>query len=154
VYAIGDVTGAPAFTHVAYDDFRILRDNLLGGGARTTRGRLVPYTLFTDPPLGRIGLTETQARAEGRAIRVAAMPMRHVARALEMAESRGLVKVVVDAASDQVLGAAVLGAEGGELAGILQMAMAGGLPYTVLRDMVFPHPTFAESLNNLFAQLE
>jgi pyruvate/2-oxoglutarate dehydrogenase complex dihydrolipoamide dehydrogenase (E3) component len=154
VYAIGDVKGGPAFTHVAYDDFRILRANLLEGGARTTRGRLVPYTLFTDPQLGRIGRTEAQARADGLDVRVASQPMRHVARAIEMDETRGLMKVVVDAATGRLLGAAVLGVEGGELASVLQMAMVGGLPYPVLRDMVYPHPTFAESLNNLFAQLD
>jgi pyruvate/2-oxoglutarate dehydrogenase complex dihydrolipoamide dehydrogenase (E3) component len=154
VYAIGDVKGGPAFTHVAYDDFRILRANLLEGGARTTTDRLVPYTLFTDPQLGRIGRTEAQARADGLDVRVASQPMRHVARAIEMDETRGLMKVVVDAATGRLLGAAVLGVEGGELASVLQMAMVGGLPYPVLRDMVFPHPTFAESLNNLFAQLD
>lgn len=154
VYAIGDVTGGPAFTHVAYDDYRVLRDNLLRGGARTTRGRLVPYTLFTDPPLCRVGPTEAQARAEGRAVRVATMPMRHVARALEMDEPRGMLKVVVDAASERVLGAAALGVEGGELAGVLQMAIHAGTSWRELRDMIFPHPSAAECLNNLFAPLE
>jgi len=154
VYAIGDVTGGPAFTHVAYDDFRILRANLLGGGTRTTTDRLVPYTLFTDPQLGRIGRTEAQARADGFDVRVATQPMRHVARAIEMDETRGLMKVVVDASTGRLLGAAVLGVEGGELAGVLQMAMVGQLHHTTLRDLVFPHPTFAESLNNLFAQLD
>ena len=154
VYAIGDVKGGPAFTHVAYDDFRILRANLLEGGSRTTADRLVPYTLFTDPQLGRIGRTEAQARADGYDVRVASQPMRYVARAIEMDETRGLMKVVVDAGTGRLLGAAVLGVEGGELASVFQMAMVGGLPYTVLRDMVFPHPTFAKSLNNLFAQLE
>lgn len=154
VYAIGDVKGGPAFTHVAYDDYRILRDRLLHAGTRTTTDRVVPYTMFTDPPLGRIGLTETEARMHGRRIKVASMPMTHVARAIEMAETRGLMKVVVDEESGQLLGAAILGVEGGELAVVLQVAMAGRLPYTALRDMIFPHPTLAESLNNLCALLD
>lgn len=153
VYAIGDVKGGPAFTHIAYDDYRILRGNLLEGAARTTHGRRVPYTVFTDPPLGRIGLTEMQARSAGLEIRVARQPMAHVARAIEMDETRGLMKVVVDAHTDRILGAAILGVEGGELATVIQMAMDGNLPWTHLRDMVFPHPSFAESLNNLFSQL-
>lgn len=153
VYAMGDVTGGPQFTHISYDDFRILRGNLLEGGAATTRGRQVPYTLFTDPQLGRVGLTEDQARAEGRAVKVARMPMAHVARAIELDETRGLIKVVVDAETDRILGCAVLGVEGGELMAVLQMAMTGGVPCTVLRDGIFAHPTLAESLNNVFAGL-
>jgi pyruvate/2-oxoglutarate dehydrogenase complex dihydrolipoamide dehydrogenase (E3) component len=150
VYAIGDVKGGPAFTHVAYDDFRILRANLLDGEARRTTGRMVPYTLFTDPQLGRIGLTETAARAMDLEVDVYRLPMAHVARAIEMGETRGLMKAVVDRATDQILGAAVLGVEGGELVTVLQMAMMGRLPAAALRDMIFPHPTMAESLNNLF----
>jgi pyruvate/2-oxoglutarate dehydrogenase complex dihydrolipoamide dehydrogenase (E3) component len=150
VYALGDVKGGPAFTHISYDDFRILRTNLLEGGDATTTDRLVPYVVFIDPQLGRVGLTEQQARAGGRAIRVARLPMRHVARAVVVDEPRGVMKAVVDAESGRVLGAAVLGIEGGELIAILQVAMLGGLPYTALRDGVFAHPTLAESLNNLF----
>ncbi|MGD2105191.1 MAG: mercuric reductase, partial [Anaerolineae bacterium] len=152
IYALGDVTGGPAFTHIAYDDFRIIRSNLLehGEGATqppaTTRGRLVPYTVFIDPQLGGIGLTERQARRQGKAVRVAKMPMSHVARALETDEPRGLMKAVVDGDSDQILGAAILGAEGGEVMSALQVAMMGGLPYTALRDAVLAHPTLAESL--------
>jgi pyruvate/2-oxoglutarate dehydrogenase complex dihydrolipoamide dehydrogenase (E3) component len=153
-YAIGDVKGGPAFTHIAYDDFRILERNLLHGGADTTTNRLVPYTVFTDPQLGRIGMTEEEARTAGRNVRIASMPMSHVARALEMDETRGFMKAVVDADSGQILGAAVLGVEGGELASVLQVAMMGRLPYTALRDGVFSHPTMAESLNNLFASLD
>lgn len=154
VYAAGDVNGGPAFTHIAYDDFRILRHNLLdrGNGAppAVTTGRQVPYTVFIDPQLGRIGLTEREARRQGRRIRIAKMPMSHVARALEMDETRGLIKVVVDAESEQLLGAAVLGVEGGELATQLQIAMLGKLPYPILRDAIFPHPGLAEAFNNLF----
>jgi pyruvate/2-oxoglutarate dehydrogenase complex dihydrolipoamide dehydrogenase (E3) component len=150
VYALGDVKGGPAFTHISYDDFRIIRTNLLEGGSAAIEGRLVPYTVFIDPQLGRIGLTEQEAHARGLSVRVAKMPMKSVARALEMDESRGFLKAVVDAKTDQILGAAVLGVEGGEVMAVLQMAMVGRLPYTVLRDGVFAHPTLAESLNNLF----
>ncbi|MFO7741913.1 MAG: mercuric reductase [Anaerolineae bacterium] len=154
VFALGDVKGGPAFTHVSYDDFRIVRANLLEGGDASTTERLLTYTVFIDPQLGRVGLTEEMARAQGYDVRVAMMPMRHVARALEMGEPRGVMKAVVDGGTDRILGAAVLGVEGGELAAVLQVAMMGGLPYTVLRDAVLPHPTLAEALNNLFAALD
>ncbi|HXM56708.1 MAG TPA: mercuric reductase [Candidatus Dormibacteraeota bacterium] len=153
VYAIGDVNGGPAFTHISYDDFRILRTNLLEGGDATTRGRLVPYTVFIDPQLGRVGLSETEARRAGREIEVARMPMDYVARALEVDEPRGFMKAVVDAESGQILGAAVLGIEGGEIMAMLQTAMMGKLPYPVLREAVWAHPTLAESLNNLFSSV-
>jgi pyruvate/2-oxoglutarate dehydrogenase complex dihydrolipoamide dehydrogenase (E3) component len=154
VYALGDVKGGPAFTHISYDDFRIIRTNLLEGGDATTRDRLIPYTVFIDPQLGGVGLTERQAREQGRNVKIARMPMSSVARALEVDESRGLMKVIVDADTDQILGAAILGIEGGELMAVLQVAMLGRLPYMVLRDNVFAHPTLAESLNNLFAMLD
>jgi pyruvate/2-oxoglutarate dehydrogenase complex dihydrolipoamide dehydrogenase (E3) component len=154
VWALGDVKGGPAFTHISYDDFRVIRANLLRGGDATTTERLVPYTVFIDPQLGRIGLNEREALAQGREYRVARMPMSHVARALEMDESRGMMKVLVDSHSGKLLGGAILGIEGGELMAMLQLAMMGGLPYHSLRDAVFAHPTLAESLNNLFANLE
>jgi pyruvate/2-oxoglutarate dehydrogenase complex dihydrolipoamide dehydrogenase (E3) component len=154
VYAIGDVKGGPQFTHISYDDYRILKANLLDGGNRSTRDRMTPYTVFIDPQLGRIGMTETEARKTGRKIRVAKMPMSWVARALEVDESRGLMKAVVDAESEEILGAAVLGIEGGEIMSVLQMAMMGHLKYGVLHDAVFAHPTLAESLNNLFLYFE
>jgi pyruvate/2-oxoglutarate dehydrogenase complex dihydrolipoamide dehydrogenase (E3) component len=154
IYALGDIKGGPAFTHISYDDFRIIRTNLLEHGAATTRDRLVPYTVFIDPQLGRIGLSESEARASGRAIRVAKMPMSYVARALELDESRGFMKAIVDAESGQILGSAVLGIEGGEIMAMLEIAMMGKLPYTALRDGVFAHPTLAESLNNLFTMFE
>ncbi len=150
VWALGDINGGPAFTHVSYDDYRIIRTNLLEGGDATTEGRLVPYTVFIDPQLGRVGLSEQDARARGRKIRVARMGMDSVARALELDESRGLMKVIVDAESGAILGAAVLGIEGGELMSILQMAMLGKLPFTTLQNAIFAHPTLAESLNNVF----
>jgi pyruvate/2-oxoglutarate dehydrogenase complex dihydrolipoamide dehydrogenase (E3) component len=154
VYAMGDVKGGPAFTHISYDDFRIIRTNLLEGGDASVADRLVPYTVFIDPQLGRIGFSEQEAREQGRNIRVARMPMSYVARALEVDEARGFMKAVVDADNDQILGCAILGIEGGEIMAMLQIAMMGGLPYTAPRDAVFSHPTLAESLNNLFAALD
>ncbi len=154
IYALGDVKGGPAFTHISYDDFRIIRSNLLEHGNASIHDRLVPYTVFIDPQLGRIGLSESEAWSTGRAIRVAKMPMNYVARALEVDEPRGFMKAVVDAESGQILGCAVLGIEGGEIMAMLQVAMMGKLPYTVLRDAVFAHPTLAESLNNLFTMFD
>jgi pyruvate/2-oxoglutarate dehydrogenase complex dihydrolipoamide dehydrogenase (E3) component len=154
VYALGDVNGGPAFTHIAYDDYRIVRNNLLRGGQSSTRDRLVPYTVYIDPQLGRIGLTEQEARAQGRTIRVAKIPMTWVARAVETAESRGFIKAVVDAETRQILGAAVLATEGGEIMSMLQIAMMGKLPYTALEDGIFAHPAFAEGLNTLFMSMD
>lgn len=154
VWALGDVTGGPPFTHTAYDDYRVVRANLLEGGSRTTKDRLLPYTIFTDPQLGRVGLTEREARAQGYDIRVARLPMTRVARAIEVDETLGFMKAIVDDSTKRILGAAVLGIEGGEVASVIQMAMMGGLPYTVLRDAVIAHPTLAESINNLFMTLD
>jgi pyruvate/2-oxoglutarate dehydrogenase complex dihydrolipoamide dehydrogenase (E3) component len=150
VYALGDVKGGPAFTHISYDDFRILRTNLLEGGHATTKGRLVPYTVFIDPQLGRIGITETEARNQGFDTRVARLPMTRVARAIEMSETRGFMKAVVDVKTKQILGCAVLSIEGGELMAMFEIAMMAHLPYTSLKEAIFAHPTLAESLNNLF----
>ncbi len=150
IYAIGDVKGGPAFTHISYDDYRIMQANLLHGERRSIKNRILPYTVFIDPQLGRIGLTESEARKQGLKIRVAKMPMTSVARAIETAETRGFMKIVVDPDSEQILGAAVLGIEGGEIATIVQIAMEGKLKYTALRDGIFSHPTLAESLNNVF----
>ena len=154
IYALGDVKGGPAFTHISYDDFRILRSNVLDGGSATTKNRMVPYTVFLDPQLGRVGMTEREAVETGRALLLAKMPMSSVARALEMDESRGFMKAIIDAKTQRILGASVLGIEGGEIMADLQIAMMGKLPYTALRDGTFAHPTLAESLNNLFAQPE
>ncbi len=154
VYALGDVKGGPAFTHISYDDFRIIRTNLLQGGNATTTGRLVPYTVFIDPQLGRVGLSEREAGKQGRSYRVARMRMSQVARALEVDESRGVMKALVDRESGPLLGAAVLGLEGGELMSMLQLAIMGNLRYSDLRDAIFAHPTLAESFNNLFSALE
>jgi pyruvate/2-oxoglutarate dehydrogenase complex dihydrolipoamide dehydrogenase (E3) component len=154
IYALGDIKGGPAFTHISYDDYRIIRNNLLRGGHSTTRDRFVPYTVYIDPQLGRIGQTEQEARAKGRPIRVAKIPMTWVARALEMAEPRGFMKAVVDAETRQILGAAVLAVEGGEIMSMIEIAMLGKLPYTALQDGIFAHPTLAEGLNTLFMSLE
>jgi pyruvate/2-oxoglutarate dehydrogenase complex dihydrolipoamide dehydrogenase (E3) component len=154
VYALGDIKGGPAFTHISYDDFRIIRANLLGKKDASTRNRLVPYTVFIDPQLGRVGLTETEARAQKRNIRVAKLPMISVARALETDETRGFIQAIVDSDTNQILGAAVLGIEGGEIMAAIEIAMMGKLPYTALRDGIFAHPTLAESLNNLFTAMD
>ena len=127
---------------------------LLDGGNRTVRDRMVPFTVFMDPQLGRVGMTEAEAQKSGRKIRVARMPMMSVARALEVDESRGLMKAIVDAESDEILGATVLGIEGGEVMSVFQMAMMGRLKYSVLQQAVFAHPTLAESLNNLFLHFD
>ncbi|HXV61614.1 MAG TPA: mercuric reductase [Vicinamibacteria bacterium] len=153
IYALGDVKGGPAFTHISYDDYRIIERNLLGDGKGTIRGRFVPYTVFTDPELGRVGLSERQAKAEGLAYRVAKLPMSHVARALESDETRGFMKAVVETDTDRILGAAILGVNGGEVMSVVQVAMMGGLSARELRDGVFAHPTLSESLNNLFMKL-
>jgi pyruvate/2-oxoglutarate dehydrogenase complex dihydrolipoamide dehydrogenase (E3) component len=150
IYALGDIKGGPAFTHISYDDFRIIRTNLIEKGSASTDGRLVPYTVFIDPQLGRVGLTETEARAQNRKIRVAKMPMNRVARAEEVDETRGFMKAVVDANSGQILGAVVLGLEGGEVMSMIELAMMGKLPYTVLHNAIFSHPNLSEALNNLF----
>jgi pyruvate/2-oxoglutarate dehydrogenase complex dihydrolipoamide dehydrogenase (E3) component len=154
IFALGDIKGGPAFTHISYDDFRIIRTNVIEKGNASIAGRLLPYTVFIDPQLGRVGMSETEARKTGRKIRVAKMPMTYVARALELDESRGFMKVIVDADSSQILGAAVLGIEGGEIMAQIQLAIMGKLPYTVLKDAVFAHPTLAESLNNLFGHFQ
>ncbi len=154
IYTMGDVNGGPAFTHISYDDYRILRANLLEDGEATTTGRLVPYTVYMDPQLGRVGLSEREAKARGMSYRVATMPMTHVARALEVDETRGFMKVVVESGSGRILGCAILGMEGGEVMSMIQIAMMGNLSYTALRDAIFAHPTLAEALNNLFAKLE
>lgn len=154
IYALGDVNGGPAFTHISYDDYRIVRANLLEGGNASTKDRVLPYVVYTDPELGRVGLSEEQARAQGRDVRVAKVAMDRVSRAFEMGETRGFIKAVVDAGTKRILGAAVLGVHGGELMAAIQVAMLGGLPYTALQNAIFAHPTLAEALNNLFGSLE
>lgn len=151
VWAMGDVKGGPAFTHISYDDFRVIRANLIDGGEKSIEGRPVSYTVYTDPQLGRVGLSEREAREQGHDFEVVRMPMKRVARALETDESLGFMKVLVDAQSGRILGAAILGLEGGELMSMIHIAMLGDVPFTTLRDAPFAHPTLAESFNNLFA---
>lgn len=154
IYAMGDVKGGPAFTHIAYDDTRILRANFLKNESQTIKGRIVPYVIFADPQLGRVGMTEKVAIKAGFNIRVAKIPLDETARALETRETKGFLKAIVNDDNDQILGGAVLSAEGGEVMGTLQMAMQAKLPYTVLRNGIFAHPTQVESLNNLFLKMD
>jgi pyruvate/2-oxoglutarate dehydrogenase complex dihydrolipoamide dehydrogenase (E3) component len=154
VYAMGDVKGGPAFTHSSYDDYRVLRASLVGQEKVSTRGRIVPYTVFMDPQLGRTGMTEREAWAQGRTIRVAKLPMSAVIRAIETGETRGFMKAVVDADTGQILGCAVLGTEGGEIMSVIQVAMLGRLTHSAMADAIFTHPLLAEGLNTLFAMFD
>lgn len=147
VWGVGDVTGGLQFTHVSWDDYRVLYSNLSGGN-RITKGRLVPYTLFTDPELGRVGLTEEQARAKGKQIRVAKLPASAIPRAMTSGETRGLLKAVIDQQTDEILGVSILCAEAGEILATIQVAMLSGMKASVLRDVIFSHPTMAEAIND------
>ncbi len=151
IYAVGDVKGGPAFTHISYDDYRVLKANLLDGGSKSIEGRMVPYCVFIDPQLGRIGLSENEAKQQGRKVRVAKLPMTSVARAIETGQTRGFMKALVDPDTEQILGAAVLGEDGGELMSMIEIAMMGKVKYSELRDGTFAHPIYAEALNNLFS---
>jgi len=157
-FAIGDVKGPPAFTHISYDDFRILRSNMLSSPPTrlSIKDRIVPYVVFTDPQLAHVGLHEKEARAKfpNKKIQTAKMPMAYVARALETDESRGMMKAVVDGDTGLILGFSCLGIEGGEIMSSVQIAMVGNVPYQKLRDAVLAHPTLAESLNNIWGSLE
>ncbi len=150
IYAIGDIRPGPKFTHISYDDYRIVKANLIDDGSRSVNDRPVPYTVFMDPQLGRVGLSEQEAKEQGVPYRVAEMQMSSVARALETDETRGMMKAIVHAETQMILGAAVLGIEGGEVMSMIQIAMMGDLPYTTLRDGVFAHPNLSEALNSLF----
>ncbi len=150
VWALGECAGSPQFTHVAFDDFRVVRDNL-AGKARSTRDRLVPYCGFVDPELARVGLDETTAKKSGVAVRIARLPMASVLRARAMVETRGFMKMLIDAHSDQILGFTMFGPNAGEVMAVVQTAMLGKVPYPVLRDALFTHPTMAEGLNVLLA---
>ena len=152
VWAMGDCAGSPQFTHVAFDDFRVVRDNL-NGGSRTTRDRLVPFCMFTDPELARVGLNELEAKRRGIPYRLAKLPMAAVLRAVTLGETRGFVKMLIEAESDRILGFAGFGAEASEMMAAVQTAMLGGLPYTVLRDAIFTHPTTAEGLGPLLVSV-
>lgn len=154
IYAIGDVKGGPAFTHISYNDHLVILKNLVDKADVSIEGRPVPYCMFTDPQLGRIGITEHEAKKKGLNIKVATLSMENVARAVETGETKGIMKAVVDADTKQILGAAVIGEQGGEIMSVLEMAMAGKITYHAIREMIFAHPLYAESLNNLFMQLE
>ena len=153
VWAIGECAGSPQFTHAALDDFRVIRDNLAGGN-RTTRARLIPSCLFTDPQVAHVGLTETEAKRRGVAVQVAKMPMAAVLRTRTISESRGFMKALIDPRDRRILGFTMVGSEAGEVLAAVQMAMLGNLPYTVLRDAILTHPTMAEGLGSLFSAIK
>jgi pyruvate/2-oxoglutarate dehydrogenase complex dihydrolipoamide dehydrogenase (E3) component len=154
IWALGDVKGGPAFTHISYNDYQIVLANLVEGKNLTTDNRLVPYAVFTDPQLGRVGMTEKEARAAGRRLKIGKIPMTWVARAIERDETAGLMKLVVDAATDRILGAAILATEGGELVQILGAVMLAGAPYTLLKGAIYIHPTLAEGFWSLMEQVK
>jgi pyruvate/2-oxoglutarate dehydrogenase complex dihydrolipoamide dehydrogenase (E3) component len=154
VWAMGDVKGGPAFTHISYNDYQIVYGNVVEGKNLSTEHRIVPYSLFTDPQLGSCGLTEKEARAKGYKLKIGSVPMSHVARAIERDETAGLMKVIVDASNDQILGATFLATDGGELIHILYTMMLGKLPYTLLKGGIFIHPTLAEGLFALFESVK
>ena len=150
VWAVGEVAGSPQFTHISEDDFRVVRDNILGGN-HTTTGRQVPFCLFTDPEFARIGITEKEAKANGIAYRLFKVPMNAVLRARSLMETRGFLKCLVEHDSDRILGFAAFGVGAGEIMGCVQIAMLGGMPYTALREAVLAHPTIPEGLISLFS---
>jgi pyruvate/2-oxoglutarate dehydrogenase complex dihydrolipoamide dehydrogenase (E3) component len=152
VWAIGECAGSPQFTHVSFDDFRVVRANLSGGN-RTTRDRLVPYCMFTDPPLARVGLSEGEAKRQGIAVRVATLPIVAVLRSRTLSETRGFMKAVVEAGGERILGFTMIGAEAGEVMAVVQTAILAGMPYTGLRDAIIAHPTMAEGLGALFSNV-
>jgi len=151
IWAIGDVKGGPAFTHISYNDFQIVYANLIEGKKLTIDNRYVPYSVFTDPQLGGVGMTEKEALAKGYKLKIGKIPMGHVARAIERDETAGLMKLIVDASNDRILGASILATEGGELVQMLGVLMLAGLPYTLLKGAVYIHPTLAEGF---FALME
>jgi pyruvate/2-oxoglutarate dehydrogenase complex dihydrolipoamide dehydrogenase (E3) component len=154
IWALGDVKGGPAFTHISYNDFQILYANLIEEKDLGIDGRLVPYSVFTDPQLGRVGMTETEARAKGHALKIGKIPMSWVARAIERDETAGMMKLVVDAGTDKILGAAILALEGGELVQMLGVLMLADLPYTLLKGAIYIHPTLAEGFWTLMENVK
>lgn len=153
VFALGDVKGGPAFTHISYDDYRIVRHNLYNPNKKSIRNRVVPYTVFLDPELGRTGLTEKEAKEKGIKYKVAKIPVTSVARAIEAGETLGFWKVLVDEDTDLILGASILSIGGGEISSFLHLAILAGISYKLIRDSPFSHPTLTESLNNLLAKV-
>lgn len=154
IYALGDVKGGPAFTHITYNDYTIVYRNLMEGTNYSIANRPIPYCMFTDPQLGRIGISEKEAKEMKLNYQVAVLPMSSVARGIETNETQGLMKAIVDIDTKKILGAAILASEGGEIMSVLQMAMEGEITYDRIRYCVFAHPTFSESLNNLFMKIE
>ena len=154
IWVLGDVKGGPAFTHVSYDDYLVIFDNLVNGKNRTIDNRVVPYALYTDPELGRFGLTEREARAKGYRLKIGSLPMSHIARAIERGETRGLMKIVINADNDRILGATILGADGGELVQTLMTLMRANAPYTLFENAMFIHPTLTEGFFALMANVE
>jgi pyruvate/2-oxoglutarate dehydrogenase complex dihydrolipoamide dehydrogenase (E3) component len=150
VWALGECAGSPQFTHVSFDDFRVVRDTL-AGKKRTTKNRLVPFCMFTDPELARVGLNEKEARSRGLVYRLCKLPMTANLRARTLSETRGFMKALIAKESDQILGFTMFGLEAGEVIAVVQTAMLGEMPYTVMRDAIYTHPTIAEGLNVLFA---
>jgi pyruvate/2-oxoglutarate dehydrogenase complex dihydrolipoamide dehydrogenase (E3) component len=149
IWALGDVKGGPAFTHISYNDYQVVFGNLIEQKKLSVANRYVPYSLFTDPQLGRVGMTEKEARASGQKLKMGSYAMSRVARAIERDETAGLMKVIVNAETDRIIGAAILGIEGGEIVQILGAMMLAGAPYTVLKGAVFIHPTLAEGFFGL-----
>jgi pyruvate/2-oxoglutarate dehydrogenase complex dihydrolipoamide dehydrogenase (E3) component len=149
IWALGDVNGGPAFTHISYNDFQIVDANLTRGKKLTTANRLIPYSVFTDPQLAGVGMTEKEARAKGYKLKIGKIPMSYVARAIERDETAGLMKIIVDAANDKILGTTVLATDGGELIHVLYTLMLANLPYTLLKGAVYIHPTLAEGFFSL-----
>ena len=154
VWVLGDVKGGAAFTHVSYDDYLVIYDNLVNGKNRTIDNRQIPYALFTDPELGRVGLTEREARAKGYRLKIGSVPMAYVARAIERSETNGLMKIVINADNDRILGATILGPDGGELVQILMALMMADAPWTLFENAMFIHPTLAEGFFALMANVE
>ena len=154
IWALGDVKGGPAFTHISYNDFQIVYGNLVEGRTLSVDNRIVPYCVFTDPQLGGVGMTEKEARAKGYKLKVGKIPMTSVARALERDETAGLMKIVVDAMNDHILGASILSSEGGELVQILSTLMLSNQPYTLLKGAVYIHPTLAEGFFSLMEDVK
>lgn len=154
VWVLGDVKGGPAFTHVSYDDYLVIYDNLVNGKDRTIDNRVLPYALYTEPELGRVGLSEQEARKAGYRLKIGSVPMSYVARAIERGETNGLMKIVINADNDRILGAAILGPDGGELVQILMALMMADAPWTLFQNAMFIHPTLAEGFFSLMANVE
>jgi len=151
---MGDVKGGPAFTHVSHDDYLVIYDNLVNGKNRTIDNRLIPYALYTDPELGRVGLTEREARRAGFHLKIGSLPVAEVMRAIERSETNGLMKIVINADNDRILGVAILGPEGGELVQVLMALMMADAPWTLFKNAMFIHPTLAEGFYSLMANVE